>query len=145
MEINKDLAMKLWTSMYGKNEWQLDCYGTWMNKNDYGELSKKRIRPNGDGKHHNYGWEIDHIRPKSNFRDENESNIYNNFEIVHYENNREKADNYPVFSIGNKRYKVICCQNCSSNNILGYGIMDINSQERIDWKGRTGKYFIENN
>lgn len=38
-------------------------------------------RPGGDGKSYSYGWEIDHIRPKSDFKNESDAHIYNNYEL----------------------------------------------------------------
>lgn len=141
MERNKALA--IWDAIYGNKEWAVDCYGTWMNRNDHGDQTKKRIRPNGDGKLHNYGWEIDHIRPICDFDKESDANINNNYEPVYWEHNREKADNYPHFTIGNQRYEVVKCNICKSHGILGYGIQDDNG-ERIDWKWKNNKYFTKN-
>lgn len=142
--MEKEKALELWDAIYGKNNlWQTDCFGTYMYRNDYGDTETMRIRPNGDGKRHQYGWEIDHIRPKSNFDDENDANLLNNYEPMHWENNREKADNYPYFFINNKKYFVVKCDICSSNGLRGYGITDNNGQ-RIDWKGVTRTYFKSN-
>ena len=50
-----------------------------------------------------YGWEIDHIRPKSMMG----SDFISNLQPLQWQNNRSKGDNYPSFetvvsSSGNK-------------------------------------------
>ena len=46
------------------------------------------------GKTSDYGWEIDHIKPKS--KDGCDSLI--NLQPLHWENNRHKSDNHPNWS-----------------------------------------------
>lgn len=139
--MEKEKALEFWDAIFGMNSyWQVDCFGTWMYRDDYGETEKTRIRPNGDGKKQLYGWEIDHIRPKSSFEDENDSNFLNNYEPMHWNNNREKADKYPHFVVNNRQYCVVKCVICRTNGFAGYGIID-EQGERIDWKGRMEKYF----
>lgn len=140
--MERDDALKFWDQVFN-SDWGVDCFGTWMYKYDYGDTEKKRIRHGGDGKSHTYGWEIDHIRPKSNFKNESDANFLNNYEPMHWENNREKADNYPQFDIGNSKFKVVVCSICSINGYKGYGIVDKNGK-RIDWKGKTKRYFPTN-
>lgn len=142
--MEKEKALELWDAIYGKNVlWQSDCFGIYMYRNDYGDTETMRIRPNGDGKKHYYGWEIDHIRPKSDFANEDDANFLNNYEPMHWKNNRLKADDYPYFSIKEKKYSVVKCDICSSNGLRGYGITD-NNGKRIDWKGVTRTYFKSN-
>lgn len=142
--MEREQALELWDAIYGKgNEWQTDCFGTWMYRNDYGDMDTKRLRPNGSGKKYNYGWEIDHIRPKSDFSNEKSADLLNNYEPVYWSNNREKADNYPQFSIGKNNYTVVKCDICGSNGLKGYGIIN-EKGERIDWKGKTKRYFTNN-
>lgn len=142
MEVNKDLAMKLWNDIFGNKEWAQDCYGTWMYRDDYGDSEKTRNnRPNGTGKFYLYGWEIDHIRPKSDFKNESDSNFFNNFEPVQILNNRKKKDSYPSFTIDGRNYKVVECDICSRNGEKGYGIFDVNLGKRIDWKYTKNMYY----
>lgn len=142
--MEKKQALELWDAIFGKNHpWQLDCFGVWMYRDDYGDTEKKRIRPNGDGRLHTYGWEIDHIRPKDSFNYESEANFYNNYEPVHWENNREKSNNYPHFNIKNKQYRVVRCSVCRSNGFNGYGIIN-ELDDRVDWKGTQQRYFRTN-
>ena len=43
------------------------------------------------GQESQYGWEIDHIMPKSRGRSDNLSNL----QPLHWQNNRRKGDTYP--------------------------------------------------
>lgn len=142
--MEKEQALALWDAIYGENnKWQCDCFGTWMYRDDYGDTETVRKRPNGDGKEHSYGWEIDHIRPKSDFKNESDANINNNYEPMWWGHNREKADNYPQFDINKRQFTIVKCDICGSNSLKGYGIVD-SKGNRIDWKGRTEKCFKKN-
>lgn len=142
--MEKERALELWDAIFGKdNKWQLDCFNAWIYRDDYGEIDKTRLRPNGDGKPHNYGWEIDHIRPRSDFINESDANFLNNYEPMHFENNREKSNSFPHFKIEGKTYRIVKCDICSSNGYRGYGIINEQGQ-RIDWKGKEKKYFRSN-
>ena len=143
--MEKEKALAIWDAIYGKNasKWQTDCFDIWIYRDDYGDTETHRKRPNGDGKEHSYGWEIDHIRPKSSFAEESEANLKNNYEPMHWQNNRDKADNYPGFTIGSKKYNVVKCDICSSNGLKGYGITD-STGKRIDWKAKQKQCFAKN-
>ena len=78
-------------------------------------------------------WNVDHIRPKASYSDENEADDYNNFELMHRQNNLQKSDNYPHFEVNGKQYHVV------KNNNGGYGIADSNGN-RIDWK-KDGRHY----
>lgn len=142
--MEKEKALAIWDAIFGKNEkWQTDCFGTWMYRDDYGDTKVERIRPDGDGKKHIYGWEIDHIRPKSDFKDESDADFMNNYEPMQWCNNRDKSDDYPQFVIHGLQYQVVKCDICGSNGLKGYGIVN-NEGERIDWKGKADKCFKNN-
>ena len=142
-KMEKEIALDLWDKIYGENcKWHVDCFGTWMYRDDYGDTDKKRSRPNGAGKMFNYGWEIDHIRPKSDYDNESNANFNNNYEPMHWQNNREKADCYPQFSIDDIPYSVVKCEICGQNGVRGYGIVCMSDNTRVDWKAKMNKYFV---
>lgn len=142
--MEKDKALEIWDAIYGKNNyWQFDCFGTLMYRDDYGNPDFARIVPSGGSIKYRCGWEIDHIRPKNDFKNEKDANFYNNYEPMQCDNNREKADRYPHFKLGGRIYRIVKCNICSSNGYKGYGIIDEDNQ-RVDWKGKTQKYFRTN-
>ncbi|MBP5342915.1 hypothetical protein J6Y73_03205 [bacterium] len=142
--MEKEKALKMWDDIFGNRKWATDCFGIWMYRDDYGDTSTKRNdRPGGTGESYSYGWEVDHIRPRSNFENESDADFMNNYEPMHWDNNRSKADNYPNFSINEKQYKVVKCDICSRYGIKGYGITN-NLGKRIDWKGTTNRYYKKN-
>ena len=110
--MEREKALELWKTMFGDEIWRRDCFGTWMYRDDYGDTEKERIRP-GNTKKYKYGWEVDHIRPKSDFGENADPDLYNNYEIMHWDNNRTKADNYPHFEINGQKYTVVKCKICS--------------------------------
>ncbi|MDR0832128.1 MAG: hypothetical protein LBM99_04465 [Bacillales bacterium] len=139
MSVNRELALKLWNDVYGNNLWVTDCFGTWIYRDDYGDINTTRIRPNGDGKRYNYGWNIDHIFPISR----NGKDAMNNYEPMHHLNNKAKSDDLN-FNINGKPYQVIKCDICGANGLYGKGIKDQQTNKRVDWKGVQGRYYISN-
>ena len=133
MTIDKDLAMKLWGDVYGNVLWATDCFGTYIYRDDYGDYDKKRLRPNGTGKYFNYGWDVDHIKPKAAFSNENNATFMNNLQPLHHSNNLEKSDGYPTFTVKNQPYRIV------SDNHGGYGIID-KYGHRVDWK-KDGRHY----
>lgn len=133
MNIDRDVAMKLWRDAYGTALWARDCFGTYIYRDDYGDYETTRIRPGGTGRRYHYGWDVDHIRPKSNFANELDADFWNNLQPLHHSNNQEKSDCYPYFKINGCQYQVV------RDNHGGYGIVD-SSGHRIDWK-KDGKYY----
>lgn len=65
---------------YDSNIWRKDFAGAWIRRDHYGVESK-------------YGWEIDHLMPSSRGGSDNLSNL----NALHWQNNRKKSDNYPMF------------------------------------------------
>lgn len=120
-------ALELWDKMYPGKQLVMDCFGTYMHRDDYDERVKTRI--GSDGKYYNYGWQIDHILAVAN----NGPDDYNNYEIMHYQNNVAKSD-HNTFKIGNTYYQVIKVN-------PGYGIKILETGVRVDWKAKTGQYF----
>ena len=131
MNIDADVAMKIWNDFFGSEEWAVDCYGTWMNKHAYSDNEVNLIRP-GTNQRYDYSWNIDHICPKSQFKSESEANIYNNLEPIHRQNNLAKADK-TVFDIDGHKYWVV-----ADENGHGYGIKN-ELHIRIDGKAK-GKW-----
>ena len=62
--------------------WRQDYAGAWIRFSDYGNRNSQ------------YGWEIDHLKPVSRGGTDDMDNLY----PLHWQNNRKKADSYPVFS-----------------------------------------------
>lgn len=138
----RELAMKLWKDIFGNELWAQDCFGTWMYRDDYGDHEKTRNdRPEGTGKYYSYGWDIDHIRPQSDFAKDDNSDFLNNFEPMQYINNARKSDNL-TFEINGVRYQVITCSICNSHGKKGYGIKRMSDGRRVDWKGVQNKYYL---
>lgn len=61
--------------------WRKDFAGAWINRACYGQTETK------------FGWEIDHLKPLSQGGTDDILNLV----PLQHENNRTKADNYPVF------------------------------------------------
>lgn len=131
MSVDKNTALKIWRDAFGNVEWAQDCFGTWMNINAYSNESVSMRRP-GDSKNYDFSWNIDHIRPISDFSYESHADFLNNYEPMHRQNNQQKKDNYPAFTIDDNQYRVV-----RAPNYYGYNIQDSNGK-RIDWKVRKG-------
>ncbi|MBU1142306.1 MAG: HNH endonuclease [Firmicutes bacterium] len=135
MVITRVVAMRLWNDIFGENTiWARDCFGTWIHKDDFGNTTNMRRRPNGDGKEYVYGWTVDHIMPIS----KGGKDTWNNFEPMHYINNNKKGGDIS-FKIENVSYQVIKCNLCPG---YGYGIKNQQTNQRIDWKGVQQRWYI---
>jgi 5-methylcytosine-specific restriction endonuclease McrA len=60
---------------YDANVYRQDIYGRWIAWNEYGQTTQ-------------YGWEVDHIIAESR----GGSNTLNNYQPLHWGNNRTKSD-----------------------------------------------------
>lgn len=133
MTIDKQLALKLWHDIYGDNRFVRDCFGTWMCRDAYSNEVVSMKDHLGGSKYYDYSWNVDHIRPKSSFINEHDADNLNNFELIHRQNNLQKSDDYPDFTVNNKKYRVV------KNVYGGYGIID-SSGARVDWK-KNGRHY----
>ena len=95
MDINRETAMALWTKRYGKAIRVKDFSGREIDKGSY------------DNRNSKYGWNLDHILPKSRGGKDTESNLI----CVHIETNDEKADKFPVFSANGQTFEIIKVEN----------------------------------
>ncbi|MBU2061071.1 MAG: HNH endonuclease [Bacteroidetes bacterium] len=64
---------------YDSSKYRKDQCGVWMTRSEYGNTGSV------------YGWEIDHIKPKS----QRGSDSLFNLQPLQWENNRHKSDNWP--------------------------------------------------
>ena len=133
MTVDKELAMKLWNDVYGSVRFAQDCFGTWMCRDAYSNEVVSMRDHLGGSKYYDYSWNVDHIRPKASYSNENDADDMNNLEPMHRQNNLAKSDNYPHFEISDKKYQVV------RNAKGGYGIVN-SSGIRIDWK-KNGRYY----
>ncbi len=133
MTIDRELAMKLWNDVFGNVKFAQDCFGAWMCKDAYSSEPVSMKDHFGSDKRYDYSWNVDHIRPRASFQNQDDANFLNNFEPMHRQNNLAKSDNYPTFQIGQRKYQVVNNQNG------GYGIVD-SFGKRIDWK-KDGRYY----
>lgn len=95
MEINRENAMRLWEQRYGKETRVNDFAGREMDKGAYDQRGSK------------YGWNLDHILPKSRGGKDTESNLI----CCHIATNDEKADKFPCFTANGKRFEIVKVQN----------------------------------
>ena len=140
MTVSREIAMKLWTDVFGNVLWAVDCFGTWIYRDDYGKTDIFRKRPGGTGKEYNYGWSVDHIMPVSKFANESEATFWNNLEPMHHSNNLAKGEKTSFILNGNN-YQVVRCEICKRHGQLGYGIKSVELGKRIDWKYAKNSYY----
>ena len=144
MTVNKELALKIWKDVFGNKLWAQDCFGTWMYRDDYGVYDIKRNnRPGGTGNYYVYGWDLDHIKPIASFNSENEATFFNNLEPMQHSNNLTKSDK-TSFEIGREDYQVIRCEICKAHNRRGYGIKNVSTGKRVDWKYTKNLFYDTN-
>lgn len=133
MTIDKDFALRFWHAVFGDKRFAQDCFGTWMCRDAYSNEAVSMRDHEGGSKYYDYSWNIDHIRPKASYSNENDADDLNNFEPMHRQNNLQKSDNYPHFEVKGKQYHVV------KNNNGGYGITDSYGR-RVDWK-KDGRHY----
>lgn len=93
---------------YDPDKYRKDACGAWIMRDKHGVI-------------HNYGWEIDHIYPKSLGGNDDIENL----RALHYLNNKSKGDDYP-------RYKVAVSSNGNRNEeVSRYIIVNEQTQKRL--------------
>lgn len=132
-KITKNDAMELWNTFFGDSEFAFDCFGGLMYKNGWGN-KPYNFRDMRTGKIYKLNWTVDHIRPKSGFKDPDDAFFLGNYEPMNRTNNEAKSYKLPHFIINGIQYKIV------KDGHGGYGIKDANGS-RIDQKGRLGIYY----
>lgn len=94
MKINRETAMRLWTSRYGKSKRAVDFAGRTMDKAAY------------DDRNSDYGWNIDHIFPESKGGRTADHNLV----CCHIRTNDEKADKI-CFNANGRSFQVVKVEN----------------------------------
>ena len=95
MEINKENALKLWASRFGKKQKVKDFAGREIMRSAYDDRNSK------------YGWNIDHILPQSQGGKSTESNLI----CCSILTNDEKQDSFPCFSANDRDFEIRRVQN----------------------------------
>lgn len=95
MELNRKTAMELWKRQFGKTDRATDYAGR--------EILKAAYDDRGSA----YGWNVDHILPKSRGGKTAEHNLI----CCHMETNSEKADKFPCFTANDIRFEIRKVQN----------------------------------
>ena len=149
MDINRENAMRLWKQRYGKATRVKDFAGREMDKGAYDQRGSE------------FGWNLDHILPKSRGGKDTESNLI----CTHILTNDEKADKYPVFTANKKQFEIIKVENHyeirekptvkkptsvqnqdvakSSTTIINEPVVDITTKVAMAiWKKHYGKDLI---
>ncbi len=109
MEINKENALKLWASRFGKKQKVKDFAGREIMRSAYDDRNSK------------YGWNIDHILPQSQGGKSTESNLI----CCSILTNDEKQDSFPCFSANDRDFEIKRVQN-------HYEIFEKNQQKNTD-------------
>ncbi len=95
MELNRKTAMELWKKQFGRTDKAVDYAGR--------EILKAAYDDRGSA----YGWNVDHILPKSRGGKTAEHNLI----CCHMETNSEKADKFPCFTANDTRFEIRKVQN----------------------------------
>lgn len=130
-----EIAKKLWSDVFGDEEWAKDPFGRWMHRDAQSNVAVYKNIPGLDGSR-DCSWNIDHIRPISSFKNEDDAESFNNYEPMHRLSNLEKSDDYHYFHVLGKRYKVVAFEGWRC-----YGIVDLDTASRVDWKGKQNRNY----
>lgn len=99
--IKNNLIQQVWEKgkeieILDPNAWRMDEFGAYIKRNEYGKSTE-------------FGWEIDHIKPKS----KGGSDKLYNLQPLHWQNNRAKSDGdgFPRVRFENCHNRVITFYN----------------------------------
>ena len=95
MELNKETASRLWIQQFGKRQKVIDFAGREIAKAAYNDRNSA------------YGWNVDHILPKSRGGKTADYNLI----CCHILTNDEKADKFPCFKANEKAFEIQRRQN----------------------------------
>lgn len=114
MVINRETAMLLWNKSFGKSSKAKDFAGREMLKAAYDDRGSK------------YGWNVDHILPKSRGGKTTESNLI----CCHIKTNDEKADKFPCFTANGKKFEIVKVQNHYEIREIKPSVKDVDSNNK---------------
>lgn len=95
MNLNKETAIRLWVQQFGKRQKAIDFSGREIAKAAYNDRNS------------NYGWNVDHILPRSRGGKTADHNLI----CCHILTNDEKADKFPCFKANAKEFEIQKRQN----------------------------------
>lgn len=95
MNVNKEIALRLWTQQFGKRQKAHDFAGREIAKAAYNDRNS------------NYGWNVDHIFPLLRGGKTADYNLI----CCHILSNDEKADKFPCFKANEKEFEIRRRQN----------------------------------
>lgn len=95
MEINKDHALRLWNSQFGRRTKATDYAGRQMDKSAYNSRNSQ------------FGWNVDHILPQSKGGKTSDHNLI----CCNIKTNDEKADSFPCFNANGQNFEIRRRQN----------------------------------
>lgn len=95
MELNHEIAMKLWVKTFGKEIKATDFSGRKIAKGAYNDRNSE------------FGWNVDHIFPQKLGGKTAEHNLI----ICNIKTNDEKADKFPGFVANGKRFTILKVEN----------------------------------
>ncbi len=95
MNLNKETAIRLWVQQFGKRQKAIDFAGREIAKAAYNDRNS------------NYGWNVDHILPRSRGGKTADYNLI----CCHILTNDEKADKFPCFKANAKEFEIQKRQN----------------------------------
>ncbi len=95
MDLNKETASRLWVKQFGKKQKAVDFSGRTIARAAYNDRNSE------------YGWNVDHILPKSRGGKTADHNLI----CCHILTNDEKADKFPCFKANEKEFEIQNRQN----------------------------------